>query len=135
MQEQNFLKKGMNNLPNENEQSESSMIKAKCVYNGYSVKRNLDVELKLRFTEDNLANAIQFIAGIGKELIIKAKVNESKDVIKLGKFNVNSIKVDRNANAYISFMSNSGAVNIDEISQLLVDEAEIMIVAKIVVSQ
>lgn len=111
-------------------QKEANVIKASGIYNGHSIRKNFDVELKIRFIVDDISDALKFIAGIGHEMIMKAKVNGTS--VNLGKFNVNKITVDKNLNCYISFMSNKEFVNLDEMNRILIEEVEMIILAKIV---
>lgn len=108
---------------------DDNLIKAVGIYNGHSIKRNFDVELKIRFGPEQLPNALQFIASIGKQVILQAKIG--KDINKLGVFNLNSLKVDRNGMAFISFMSNSDYVSLESIEKLLVEDTEIVFAGKI----
>ena len=108
---------------------DDNLIKVIGIYNGHTIKRNFDVELKVRFNTEQLPNALQFVAVIGKQVILKAKIE--KNVQHLGTFNLNSLKIDRNGMAFISFMSNSDYVSLEGIEKLLVDEVEILFVGKI----
>ena len=107
-----------------------SVIKASALYNGHSIKKNFDVELKLRFIDTQLANSLQFIAGIGQQVQLRAIINEEK--LYLGLFNINSIRVDRDGNSFISFMSNSESVSLESIEKHLVEDTDIRIAGKIV---
>ena len=112
--------------------NENNLIKVDGIYNGHTVRKNFDVELKIRFVNESLNEALKFIAAIGGRVVMKAKVNES--TVKLGTFNVNRVTVDKNLNCFISFMSNKDYVNMDDINGLLVEEIEITLIAKIIPS-
>ena len=112
------MKRGKNNMA-----KEDNLIKAVGIYNGHSIKKNFDIELKFRFIEEQLANSLQFVACIGKQVKLKAKIRKEK--LNLGVFNVNKITVDKNGNAYISLMSNSDYVSLESIEKLLVEDEEV----------
>ena len=107
---------------------EDNMIKAVAIYNGHTIKKNFDIELKLRFIDEQLPNALQFVACIGKQVILKAKVG--KEAYQLGVFNINRINIDKDGNAFISFMSNNDYVNLENIEKLMVED-DVRIAGKI----
>lgn len=112
------MKRGKNNMA-----KEDNVIKAVALYNGHNIKKNFDIELKFRFIDEQLPNALQFVACIGKQLKLKAKVKSEK--LNLGVFNLNKISVDKNGNSYLSLMSNSDYVSLESIEKLLVEDEEI----------
>lgn len=105
------------------------LIKAVGYFNGHNSKGNFDVQLKMRFPERSLPEALQFVAGIGKKIQLIADVNGNK--IKLGKFTVYNLKIDRDANCDITFKSNIDNALVDNFSGLMVEEAEILLKAKV----
>ena len=108
------------------------MIVAKGFFCGQTSKGNFDVQLKMEFREDQLANALQFVATIGKQLLIVAYVNDESQKIKLGKFALYDLKVDRNACCKVTFKSTADSCIVDNFGKLLVDEATITLKAKVV---
>ena len=112
-----------------------SIVKATGIYNGHSIRNNMNVELKVRFNENELANAITFIAGIGKRLRVLAKFKDqetdAEKKVKLGSFNINRISIDRNGNCFLSLMSSREYVFVDNINEILSDETEITFIAQI----
>lgn len=108
--------------------AENDLIKAIAVYNGHTIRKNFDVELKLRFIDEQLPNALQFVACIGKQVKLNAKVLQDK--FHIGVFNVNRITIDKNGNAFVSFMSNNDYVNLESIEKLMVED-DIRLVGKI----
>lgn len=109
--------------------SKENVISAVGYFDGSSSRGNFDVQLKAKFPESQLANSMQFIAGIGKTIYLVAIVEEEK--VKLGKFNVYSIRIDRDGNCTITFKSNKDSVFIEDFSKLMIDEATIEFKAKI----
>lgn len=105
------------------------MIKATGYFSGFNTKGNYDVQLKINFPETSLADSLQFISGIGKVVSLVSQIGETKQ--KLGKFNINSIKIDKNANCLIVFKSNVDSVFLENFTNLTEEEAEITIKAKI----
>ena len=112
-----------------NEKNEG-IISAVGYFDGQSSRGNFDVQLKAKFSNEQLPSALQFVAGIGKRLNLIAFVAEEK--VKLGQFNVYSIRIDRDANCYITFKSNIDSVYPDNFSKLMVDEAVITFKAKVI---
>ena len=55
--------------------------------------------------------------------------------VKLGKFNVYSIRIDRDANCFVTFKSNVDSSYVENFSQLMVDEAVITFKAKIIAEE
>lgn len=108
---------------------ENELIKAVAIYNGHTIKKNFDIELKFRFLEEQLPNALQFVACIGKQVKLKAKIQQEK--LALGVFNLNKLSVDKNGNAFISLMSNSDYVSLESIEKLLIEGEEIYLAGKI----
>lgn len=100
--------------------AENNTIKVSGIYNGHTIRKNFDVELKLRFTEGQLANSLQFLAGFGKQVILKAQVN--KEVLYLGVFNINKIIIDKNGNSFLSLMSNNDYVKLENIEKIMVED-------------
>lgn len=105
------------------------VIKAKGIYNGYYVRGNFDVELRFIFPESQLMSALQFTVGITKRLRLIAKVEETK--VKLGEWNVYRLTVDKNLQTQVVFKSNIDSVFVDNISELMSEDAEINIAAQI----
>lgn len=66
--------------------AKENVISAIGYFDGSNSKGNFDVQLKAKFTESELANSLQFVAGIGKMLNLIAVVEGNK--VKLGKFTV-----------------------------------------------
>ena len=113
------------------------MIVATGFFAGQNSKGNFDVQFKMEFREDQLANALQFVATIGKQLLIVAYVNKGaeetgKQKIKLGKFALHDLKVDRNACCKVTFKSTVDSCFVGNFEKLLVDEATITLKAKVV---
>lgn len=115
--------KGIKNMENDN------LIKAFAIYNGHTIRKNFDVELKLLFVDTQMPNALQFVAGIGRQVMLKAVMGKEK--LYIGTFNVNRINIDKNGNTNISLMSNRDYVNLENIEKLMVEE-EIKVAGKIV---
>lgn len=107
-----------------------SVISAIGYFDGSSSRGNFDVQLKAKFTESQLANSLQFVAGIGKMIYLVAIVEGEK--IKLGKFNVYSIRIDRDGNCTVTFKSNKDSVFIEDFSKLMIEEATIEFKAKVI---
>lgn len=102
-------------------------------FGGQTSKGNFDVQFKMEFREDQLGNALQFVSTIGKQLLIVAYVNNSDEKVKLGKFMLHDLKVDRNANCKVTFKSNVDSCFVSNFEKLLIDEA--IITLKAVVSE
>ena len=98
----------------------SEIIQATGYFNGSKTKGNYDIELNFKFTEAELANVLQFLAGIGSELNILAIVNEQK--VKLGSFNLYNLSVDRDANSKVRFKSNMDRCYMNNFTALMFDE-------------
>lgn len=117
-------------------ENEENLIKATGYFNGYKTKGNFDVQFIMEFPEASLADTLQFVASIGKSLKMVAMVEDPNktDAVKvnLGKFTVDSIKIDRNANSKVVFKSNTDLVNMTSFPSLMVEEATITIKAKII---
>ena len=101
---------------------ESENIKAMGYYNGHSAKGNFDVELKLRFLEDQAYNALQFISSVGHQLRLVAKQKGIEDLIKLGTFNFYNLRVDRDANVYVSLRANQDFCFVNNITKLMQED-------------
>lgn len=108
---------------------ENEVISATGYFDGQSSKGNFDVQLKFKFPERALSDSIQFIAGIGKRLILLAIVNEEK--IPLGTFNIYNMRIDKDANNMITFKSNLDYVRPENFAKLITEETEILLKAKI----
>ena len=109
---------------------DEELIKAVGFFYGASTKNNFDVELKIRFTESDLYDAIQFISGIGRHLKLLAVVDEEK--VPLVIWGVNKLSIDKNAQTTISLKSTIENANMDNINKLLVEEQEIVLKAKVI---
>lgn len=110
---------------------EAENIKARGYYHGHSAKGNFDVELKLRFLEDEAYNALQFISSVGHQLKLIAKQDGLPDPIKLGMFNFYNLRVDRDANVYVSLRANQDFCFINNIAKLMKEES-FTFVAKVI---
>ena len=106
-----------------------NVIKATGYFDGQNSKGNFDVQLKAKFLADDLPDALQFVAGIGKRIQMVASVEGTK--VKLGQFTVYSIRVDKDMNCFITFKSNVDSVYPDEFTKLMVEDAHITFMAKI----
>ena len=112
---------------------DEGLVVASGYFDGYNSRGNFDVQLKAKFAPDELANALQFVAGIGKIIQLLAIVEDEK--VKLGKFNVYSIRIDRDANCFVTFKSNVDSSYVENFSQLMVDEAIITFKAKVLAEE
>ena len=99
-------------------------------FGGSTTKGNFDIQLKAKFSESDLQDALQFLVGIGKRLKLAAKVGEEK--MNLGTFSVFSFKVDRDANTTIVFKSNIDLVKMENIPKLMVEEQEVEFKAMVI---
>ena len=54
--------------------AKENVISATGYFDGSNSKGNFDVQLKAKFTESELADSLQFVAGIGKMLNLIAVV-------------------------------------------------------------
>lgn len=108
-------------------------ISAIGYFDGYRTKGNFDVEIKAKFLSDDLPNALQFVAGIGRRISLIALVEDQK--VKLGQFTVYSLRVDNNQNCYITFKSNKDSCFADDFYKLMIDEATITYKAKILAEE
>lgn len=104
-------------------------IEATGYFAGNAAKGNFDVELKLKFPETQVSNALQFVAGIGQRLKMVATVGDEK--VKLGTWSVYRISVDRDLQTLIVFKSSTENAFVDSLPSLMVDEEEITLKAKI----
>ena len=109
--------------------NESDVIKAVGYFNGHDSRGNFDVQLKAKFMADDLPNALQFVAGIGKQIRLVASVDDEK--VKLGRFTVYSLRVDKDMNCFITFKSNVDSVYSDNFVKLMVEDAHIVFIAKV----
>lgn len=104
--------------------NENEVFSAIGVYNGHSAKGSFDIDLKLLFTEPNLKDAIQFIAGIGKEIKVVA-VNEIEGLkVKLGTWTVHRVAVDKNAQTAVVLKSTMDRVYSDNIPDIMLEDTE-----------
>lgn len=106
-----------------------NIISAIGYFDGQTSKGNFDVNLKARFSESVLPNALQFVAGIGKMLQLIAVVENKK--VKIGKFTVYNIRIDNNGNSVVTFKSNKDSAFVENIPEIMIDEAAIEFKAKI----
>ena len=115
-------------MANENDPNE--MIVATGFFNGSSSSGTFDIVLKFKFPEEQLTNALQFLAGIGRRLKLIANVDG--EIIKLGTFTINQLNVDRDANASIKFKSNKEMCFSNNFEKLMIEETPIVLKAKVV---
>lgn len=107
-----------------------NVISAVGYFDGSNSKGNFDVQLKAKFMNNELPNALQFVAGIGKRLRLVALIEDKR--VRLGTFTVYSIRIDNAGNCFITFKSNKDSVKIEDFSKLMVDEAFIAFKAMII---
>lgn len=111
-------------------EEKANVIKATGFYAGHSAKGNFDVDLKIGFTEEHVSEAIQFVAGIGSNLKMVAIVRDNK--VDLGLWNVFKVMVDRNAQAKVTFKTSKDNTFVERLAELMADEENITIKAKII---
>lgn len=114
------------------EEEKEKVIRAVGYFDGYKSKSNYDVEINFKFPDDELANALQFIAGIGKKLSLVAITGEEKNSNKLGTFTVYRCLVDKDANTKVRFKSNLGECFPEKFLTLAEPEDSIVLKARIV---
>lgn len=87
------------------EEGEKKKVKIKfdCIFSGHNIKQNGIVSLKLKTTEQELHNTLQLVTCIGKEMFVGGIVNNQK--IKIGKFFIDRINIDKNAQSTITIVS------------------------------
>lgn len=103
-------------------------ISGSCFFKGHTVKGNYDVQLKIGFTEDTVKQAIQLIAGIGRNLDLLAKVGNNK--LKLGTWTVYKVVFDKNLQSTVTLASTIEMANMESIPDLMVEEVEIQFAGK-----
>lgn len=110
--------------------AEKEVIQALGFFEGQTSKGNFDIKFKMSFRENEIGNALQFVATIGKEIAILAVVNDN-DKVKLGKFSVYKVTVDKNLNCKVEFKSNINDCFVGNFERLMVDEATILLKCKV----
>lgn len=109
---------------------ESEVIQATGFYGGSTTRDNFDIELKMKFNEGEVLNAIKFIAGIGTNIKLIAKVDGEN--VKLGTWGVYKLSIDKNLMATVIFKTAKEHAFLENLSKLLVEETEITVKAKII---
>ena len=102
-----------------------------CYFAGHSVKSNYDVQLKLKFLESELANCLQFVAGIGRIVKMAISVNNQEPVV-LGEMTVYNIRIDKDANVIVTFKSSTDRIKQKAFSSIVEDEAVLKVFAQII---
>ena len=111
---------------------EKEVIKVTGFLDGQNVKGNSEINFSMTFPEGELANALQFVAAIGKRLKMIAFVNGNEDLkYNLGVFSIDNMKIDKNANCKVKFKSSVDQSFVGNFSKLLVEEASILLKCKI----
>lgn len=85
------------------EEGEKMKIKFECIFSGHNIKQNGIVQLKLKAPEEEIHNILSLVTCIGKEIKVAASIGTEK--IKIGKFFVDKITIDKNAQATITIVS------------------------------
>ena len=88
---------------------ENEVFEAAGLLHNFKSKSNFDIEVSFDFTEDQLSNAMQFMAAIAKRIKVIAKIGEAK--VTLGTFRFHSFKVDRDANSRLVLKTNMDDCN------------------------
>lgn len=101
---------------------EDNIFSAIGFYNGHSCKNNYDVELRLRFTEIHLDEALQFVAGIGARL--KLIANTGREKLKLGIWSVYRLSVDKNAQTTVVLKTMLDQAFVGNIPKLMEENEE-----------
>lgn len=112
------------------EETNKEIISAIGYFYGLNTKGNFDVQLKIKFYENELINSLQFVSGIGKRIKMILEIEDKN--IKIGIFSVYNIKIDRDANSVVTFKSNRTESNTSELSNIFTDECPITVKAKII---
>ena len=102
-------------------------VKSKAIgfYDGYSIRGNYSVELKFKFSQANLAQALSFVELIGSPIKLGCAIGTNK--YKLGIFTIYKFSIDRDAETSISFRSQKESIDIESIAPLLEDEVQITV--------
>ena len=111
--------------------AENEIISAIGYFNGSNSKSNFDVQIKFRFSQTELPNALQFVTGIGRRMKLVACLEGESNNIKLGIFNVYSMRIDKDMNCDITFKSNLDNSFVGNFEKLMIDEAIITIKGKL----
>ncbi len=111
--------------------AENNLISATGYFNGSNSKSNFDVQLKFRFPQTEITNALQFVTGIGKRMKLVALLSGETQPIKLGIFNVYSMRIDRDMNCDVTFKSNLDNSFVGNFEKLMIDEAIITVKGKL----
>lgn len=109
--------------------NENEVFSATGYFGGYKAKNNFDVEISFKFPSEQLADALQFLTGIGKKLNIIALVGEEKH--KLGSFNLYDFKVNRDGGAAMKLKSSVGNCFVNNFISLSDEEVPIILKAKV----
>lgn len=111
---------------------EKEVIKATGFLDSQNTRGNSEVNFSMSFPEGDLANALQFVAAIGKRLKMIAYVNGNEDLkYQLGIFGIDNIRIDKHANCKVKFKSSTDQCFVGNFSKLLIEEASILLKCKI----
>lgn len=103
---------------------EETVVKAKGINSGLSIKPNGIVEIKVEFDNSQLAKILGILQLAGKDFNVAAKLDNEKK--KLGSFGFYSMNIDRDGDAKISLRSTIEDVAIENIERLYNEQETVL---------
>lgn len=109
--------------------------KGLATFDGLSIGKKQTVQLKFKFSYDELITTVQLLQGLNTDITIIAKVNGSKPM-NLGLFTIGDVKIDRDGNTLANFKSLVENVNLNNIMEIVdSDYIQVMFRALIEIEQ
>lgn len=87
-------------------------------YNGFNIKNNKSVDLSFKFSFEEKTNIIKTILFTGQNVKILARKGSNKPV-KLGLFNFQELKIDRDGESTLKFNSEVDYVYVENINEIV----------------
>jgi hypothetical protein len=107
-------------------------VKIECTFAGYSTKKNGDVDVRFKAPYSEIVNTISLVRMIDRNIGVVCKINGGKP-IPLGTFYLNKLSIDRDGESTINFNTELNSAEVNNMTELLVPESIIHILAKCVV--
>lgn len=104
---------------------EKVIIKAVGIFNGTNIKKNKSIDINFKFSHDERISMMKAVAFISQNVQIYSKKESDKSKY-LGEFRFQNLNMDRDGETKLKFNSEMESVNMEAISEMIEDGAELL---------
>lgn len=111
---------------------EEIKVKIECTFDGHSIKRNGDIDLRFKAPYSEIAKSASLVRMINCNIGVHARVNNEKPEF-LGTFYLNKLSFDHDGESKMVFNTELDSSEFDNFKSLFTPDAVIILLCKAVI--